>query len=146
MQLWLGSVHVLFQWGGLTDKRTSAGLGGSKESRKMWTRGRGSKIPQILRTSFMNGPPRAADEMAAVSLHGDGGESSNSYLPPAVIFILTICTGLGYKVGPRLRECCKQRQAKVVSKSSTASLSHMRTMLPESSSCPQPAQRPNHAF
>ena len=28
---------------------------------------------------------------------------------------------------------------------STASLSHLRTMLPESSSCPQPAQRPNHA-
>ena len=27
----------------------------------------------------------------------------------------------------------------------TASLSHLRTMLPESSSCPQPAQRPNHA-
>ena len=42
--------------GGLTDKRTSAGLGGSKESRKIWTRGRGSKSPQILRTSFMNGP------------------------------------------------------------------------------------------
>ena len=45
-----------FNGGGVTDKRTSAGLGGSKESRKMWTRGRGSKIPQILRTSFMNGP------------------------------------------------------------------------------------------
>ena len=29
--------------------------------------------------------------------------------------------------------------------SSTGSLSHLRTMLPESSSCPQPAQRPNHA-
>ena len=28
---------------------------------------------------------------------------------------------------------------------STASLSHLRTMLPESSSCLQPAQRPNHA-
>ena len=28
---------------------------------------------------------------------------------------------------------------------STASLSHLRTMLPESSSCHQPAQRPNHA-
>ena len=28
---------------------------------------------------------------------------------------------------------------------STASLSHLRTMLPKSSSCPQPAQRPNHA-
>ena len=27
----------------------------------------------------------------------------------------------------------------------TASLSHLRTMLPESSSCPQPAQWPNHA-
>ena len=27
----------------------------------------------------------------------------------------------------------------------TGSLSHMRTMLPESSSCPQPAQRPYHA-
>ena len=27
----------------------------------------------------------------------------------------------------------------------TASLSHLRTMLPESSSCSQPAQRPNHA-
>ena len=27
----------------------------------------------------------------------------------------------------------------------TASLSHLRTMLPEISSCPQPAQRPNHA-
>ena len=28
---------------------------------------------------------------------------------------------------------------------STASLSHLRSMLPESSSCPQPAQQPNHA-
>ena len=28
---------------------------------------------------------------------------------------------------------------------STASLCHLRTMLPESSSCPQPAQQPNHA-
>ena len=28
---------------------------------------------------------------------------------------------------------------------STASLSHLRTMLPESSSCPQPALRPIHA-
>ena len=27
----------------------------------------------------------------------------------------------------------------------TASLSHLRTMLPKSSSCPKPAQRPNHA-
>ena len=27
----------------------------------------------------------------------------------------------------------------------TGSLSHLRTMLPESSSCPQLAQRPNHA-
>ena len=27
----------------------------------------------------------------------------------------------------------------------TGSLSHLMTMLPESSSCPQPAQRPNHA-
>ena len=27
----------------------------------------------------------------------------------------------------------------------TASLSHLRTMLPETSSCPQPAQRPIHA-
>ena len=27
----------------------------------------------------------------------------------------------------------------------TGSLSHLRTKLPESSSCPQPAQRPNHA-
>ena len=27
----------------------------------------------------------------------------------------------------------------------TASLTHLRTMLPESSSCPQPAQWPNHA-
>ena len=28
-------------------------------------------------------------------------------------------TGLGYKVIPRLRECCKQSQAEVVSKSSS---------------------------
>ena len=27
----------------------------------------------------------------------------------------------------------------------TGSLSHLRTLLPKSSSCPQPAQRPNHA-
>ena len=27
----------------------------------------------------------------------------------------------------------------------TASLSHLRKMLPKSSSCPKPAQRPNHA-
>ena len=32
-----------------------------------------------------------------------------------------------------------------VLRSDTGSLSHLRTMLPESSSCPQPAQRPNHA-
>ena len=28
---------------------------------------------------------------------------------------------------------------------STASLSHLRTMLPKSISCPKPAQQPNHA-
>ena len=34
----------------------------------MQTRGRGSKIPRILRTSFMNGPLPAADAEEAVAL------------------------------------------------------------------------------
>ena len=33
-----------------------------------------------------------------------------------------------------------------LSNQTTASLSHLRTMLPKSSSCPKPAQRPNHAI
>ena len=38
-----------------------------------------------------------------------------------------------------------QPRTRIIFQPSIGSLSHLRTMLPESSSCPQPAQRPNHA-
>ena len=52
-------------------------------------------------------------------------------------------------LGMRLALQCKgnslHNREPITNLQHTASLSHLRTMLPDSSSCPQPAQRPNHA-
>ena len=51
---------------------------------------------------------------------------------------LLVLLRLDKNLRPRLR-------VQIPHKTITASLNHLRTMLPESSSCPQPTKRPIHA-
>ena len=56
-------------------------------------------------------------------------------------------TKLEYYLGQlsKIRPISTAHRIRNVASWGTGSLSHLRAMLPESSSCPQPAQRPNHA-